>query len=88
MVARIGKYYVFYRHMLYGSALCIGTIIGTNGIINTWMPSLCLIIGTLLMSVSVFVTVTVNMYPEEFEREMKERKLNDHLPSSGPDTSD
>ena len=88
MVIKLGKYYIFYRHMLYGSALCIGTVIGTNGIINNIIPYLFLAIGTILMSISVFVTITVNLYPDEFEKELKERDLEDHLPSSGSDTRD
>ena len=88
MVIKLGKYYIFYRHMLYGSALCIGTVIGTNGIINNIIPYLFLAIGTILMSISVFVTITVNLYPDEFEKELKERDLEDHLPSSRSDTRD
>tara|TARA_B100000131_G_C18104239_1_gene607150 strand:+ start:1541 stop:1801 length:261 start_codon:yes stop_codon:yes gene_type:complete len=86
MVGKIGQYYIFYRHFLYGSALTIGTIIGTDGNISGYIPFICLCVGCMLMSVSVFVTVTINMYPEEFERELESRKSN--LPSSSSDTSD
>lgn len=87
MVVRLGKYFIFYRHMLYGSALCIGTVIGSSNLFST-ISLICLIIGTILMAVSVFVTVSINLYPEEFKQELKERGLDEHLPSSRTNTRD
>tara|TARA_B100001250_G_C19808426_1_gene794572 strand:+ start:1949 stop:2209 length:261 start_codon:yes stop_codon:yes gene_type:complete len=86
MLMKIGKYYVFYRHFLYGSALAIGTIIGTKGNIEGYIPFICLCIGTMLMAVSIAVSITINRYPDEFERELKDRDIE--LPSSSSDTCD
>ena len=77
MVVKIGKYVVFYRHFLYGSALGIGTIIGAWNSLTEPIVQLLLIISTVLMSVSVFTTIVVNKYPEEFEKEMKKIDINE-----------
>tara|TARA_B100000131_G_C17866053_1_gene512186 strand:- start:14 stop:250 length:237 start_codon:yes stop_codon:yes gene_type:complete len=77
MVLKVGKYWIFYRHFLYGSAIAIGTIIGSEGNISNLIVQIFLFIATLLMSTSVFTSIVVNKYPEEFEREMKERDINE-----------
>ena len=73
MIIKLGKYYLFYRHLLYGSALVIGTIIGTQGIINHTIAYIFLISGGMLMANSVFITFVINMHPEEFKEELKRR---------------
>ena len=77
MIFKFGKYLIFYRHFLYGSALTIGTIIGCNGNYSNYIVQIALVLGTLLMSTSVFVTLVVNKYPEEFKRDCKDRFSND-----------
>ena len=59
--------------MLYGSALVIGTIIGTQGYLEHILSYIFLIGGTLLMINSIFISYVINKFPEEFEREMERR---------------
>ena len=77
MVVKLGKYIIFYRHFLYGSALTIGTVIGSNGNYSNYIIQIALVLGTLLMATSVFVTLIVNRYPEDFKREVEDRFSND-----------
>ena len=74
MIIKIGQYYFFYRHMLYGSALVIGNIIGTQGYLNHILSYIFLGVGTMLMINSVFVSYVVNKFPEEFEKEMNKHR--------------
>ena len=73
VIKLFGKYWFFYRHMLYGSALVIGTVIGTKGYLNHIMAYVFLTAGIILMISSIFTSFVITMYPDEFERELKNR---------------
>ena len=77
MVTKIGKYWIFYRHFLYGSALGIGTVIGARNSLHEPIIQILLIAATLLMSASIFTSIVVNKYPEEFKNELKKRDINE-----------
>ena len=63
----IKDYKIFFRHFLYGSALTIGTLIGTNLNLDNGLTIFMLVMGTLLMIKSCVITWVVNKYPEEFK---------------------
>jgi len=63
----IKDYKIFFRHFLYGSALTIGTLIGTNLNLYNGLTIFMLVMGTLLMIKSCVITWVVNKYPEEFK---------------------
>ena len=70
MVTTFKNRIIFYRHFLYGSALLIGTLIGTKFTLGAW-PTIALYTASgLFILSSLLVTWTVNKYPEEFEEEM------------------
>lgn len=73
MIARLGKYYIFYRHFLYGSALAISYLITTFGFNHSGMFNVALLVaGLLLMLSSIIVSTTINRFPEQFKEEIKE----------------
>ena len=63
-------YYVFYRHFLYGSALSLGTAIGSNFVMPSLIGIAMYTAGSLLMLSSGVITYTVNRYPDEFVEEL------------------
>ena len=70
MITTFKNRIIFYRHFIYGSALLIGTLIGTKFTLGSW-PTIGLYIASgLFIFSSLLVTWTVNKYPEEFEEEM------------------
>jgi len=70
MVTTFKNKIIFYRHFLYGSALLIGTLIGTKFTLGPWLTIALYIASGLFILSSLLVTWTVNKYPEEFEEEM------------------
>jgi len=70
MVTTFKNKIIFYRHFLYGSALLIGTLIGTKFTLGPWLTIVLYIASGLFILSSLLVTWTVNKYPEEFEEEM------------------
>ncbi len=72
MITKIGRYFIFYRHFLYGSALLIGTLISIMLTMFSWISLTFLCISILLMFSSLIVTYTINRYPEEFREELQE----------------
>jgi hypothetical protein len=73
MVTKLGKYVLFYRHFLYGSALLVSTILHTY-IMSTvsWLHIILSITAGLLIGSSFVVTYTVNKYPEEFKNDLSD----------------
>jgi len=72
---KFGKYYIFHRHTIYGSALVLGTFIGTKDLANNFLSTSMYVAGALLIVSSLIITITVNKFPEDFRKELKE--LND-----------
>ena len=64
---QIKSYKVFFRHFLYGSAITLGTLIGTGVNLDNSLAVIMTGIGTLLMLKSLVITWVVNKYPEEFK---------------------
>jgi len=70
MVVKIKKHYFFYRDYLMGSAIIIGTIIGSGG--NIFLNILSIIMTTYSLWLIIKGTIlnyTVNVFPDEFVRE-------------------
>lgn len=63
----LGSYKIFFRHFLYGSALTLGTLIGTSLNLDSTLSIVFTVLGVLLMFKSFLITWVVNKYPEEFE---------------------
>lgn len=72
MVTTLFKRIIFYRHFLYGSAILIGTLIGTNFTSGGWPGVMMYTAAGMFMASSAIVTYTINKYPEEFEEEIDE----------------
>ena len=73
MIAKLGKYYIFYRHFLYGSALVTAASISQFWAGHSGLFLIGLYIsGALLMLSSILVTGTINIHPDEFKEEIKE----------------
>tara|TARA_Y100000034_G_scaffold135510_1_gene207714 strand:- start:6324 stop:6545 length:222 start_codon:yes stop_codon:yes gene_type:complete len=72
MIFKLGKYFIFYRHFLYGSASLIGTIISIELTEYNLVSLLMLIISGLLISSSLIVSYTINKYPHDFTEELKD----------------
>jgi hypothetical protein len=62
----IYDYKIFFRHFLYGSALIIGTLIGTNLNLDTTLSKALIVLGSLLSVKSVVISWVVNKYPKNF----------------------
>ena len=61
------SYKVFFRHFLYGSALTVGTLVGSGLNLHNGLSIFLLVAGSLLMIKSLVITWVVNKYPEEFK---------------------
>jgi len=69
---KLGNYYIFYRHFLYGSALGVGTYIGMLGKSIGFLSGAFFAASAMMILSSAIVTVTVNNYPEEFIEELRD----------------
>ena len=63
----IYNYKIFFRHFLYGSALIIGTLIGTGVNFDTTLSKALMVLGGLLAIKSFVISWVVNKYPKEFK---------------------
>lgn len=63
----IYNYKIFFRHFLYGSALIVGTLIGTGVNFDTTLSKALMVLGGLLVIKSFVISWVVNRYPKEFK---------------------
>jgi hypothetical protein len=63
----IANYKIFFRHFMYGSALVIGTLLGTGVNLETTLSKALIVLGSLLMIKSAIISWVVNKYPGEFK---------------------
>jgi len=63
----IYNYKIFFRHFLYGSALIVGTLIGTDINLETTLSKALIVLGSLLAVKSIVISWVVNKYPGNFK---------------------